>query len=421
MPLARSDSEQQVQEQLTAVLSRLPPEELGEAMAGELLRAIPEIQRSTDEDFRGALIRSCVSNVAAAFDALLSGAQDAPLSVPAEASAFAHELVHRGLELAPLLRSYRLGQWYVHTRVERMAAELELESELRWRVLTRVSDYMFKYVDTISSELVDDYEREHAQWIRGAAAARAELIGAMLAGKEVDPRAATEKLRYDVSRRHLAMIVWADGRHATLDPGSLEPAAAALARGLGGGPVLTIAIGERVVWAWTSGGAGLGDDPPADAAPALAAGLRAAVGMPAEGPAGMVSSHLQALEARRVAELLAAPEDAVVGYRATALSALLTAAPRLAVDFAEAELGALTDGGETTERLRETLSVYLEENLSAMRTARRLHVHQNTVVYRVKRAEEILGRGIEQRRLELEVALRLADGLEALRAARDLS
>jgi DNA-binding PucR family transcriptional regulator len=185
--------------------------------------------------------------------------------------------------------------------------------------------------------------------------------------------------------------------------------------------VLTIAIGERVVWAWTSGGAGLGDDPPVDAASALAAGLRAAVGMPAEGAAGMVSSHLQALEARRVAELLAAPQRSVVGYRAAALSALLTAAPRLAVDFAESELGALTDGNETTERLRETLRVYLEENLSAMRTARRLHVHQNTVVYRVKRAEEILGRGIEQRRLELEVALHLADRLEALRAARDLS
>jgi DNA-binding PucR family transcriptional regulator len=419
MPLARSDSEQQVQVQLTAVLSSLRPDEVGEAMAGELLRAIPEIQRSTDEDFRGALIRSCVSNVAAAFEALLSGAQDAPVGLPAEASAFAHELVHRGLALAPLLRSYRLGQWYVHTRVERMAAELELEPELRWRVLTRVSDYMFKYVDAISSELVDDYEREHAQWIRGAAAARAELIGAMLTGKQVDPRVATEKLRYDVSRSHLAMIVWSDGRDATLDPGALEAAAAALSKQLGGGPVLTIAIGERVVWAWTSGGTSLGDDRPT--APELAGGLRAAVGTPAEGMAGMVRSHLQALESRRVAELQAAPEGSVVGYSATALDALLTAAPRLAVDFAESELGALAHVSEPTERLRDTLRVYLEENLSAMRTARRLHVHQNTVVYRVKRAEEILGRGIEQRRLELEVALRLADGLEALRTSRDLS
>jgi DNA-binding PucR family transcriptional regulator len=67
-------------------------------------------------------------------------------------------------------------------------------------------------------------------------------------------------------------------------------------------------------------------------------------------------------------------------------------------------------------RLRATLRVYLEENLSPARAARRLGIHQNTVVYRVKRAEEILGHSIEQGRLELEVSLRLSEGLDGLRA-----
>ena len=61
--------------------------------------------------------------------------------------------------------------------------------------------------------------------------------------------------------------------------------------------------------------------------------------------------------------------------------------------------------------------MYLDENLSPARAARRLGIHQNTVVYRVKQAEELLGHGAEQRRLPLGVALRLAEMVDALRAA----
>jgi hypothetical protein len=401
--------------QLAEVLARLPPDDLGEAMADELIAAMPEIQRATDPDLRTTLVRSCASNVAAAFEVLLGGDPAQPIEPPAEAISFAHELVHRGVGLAALLRAYRLGQWFVHTNVEQKTDELQLEPAVRWRVLTHVSNYMFRYVDAISAQLVEDYEAERARWIRGAAAARAELVTAMLAGEHVDPRAATDKLRYDVSRRHLAMIVWADGGEPTIDPGTLESAAATLAAGLGGGPVLTIAIGERVVWAWTSGGT-LSDDPPPTRL-SLDHGLRAAIGVCGDGPEGMVASHEKAREARRVAELLAVPDGSVVSYRAVSLTALLTSVPGAAVGFAQSELGPLAEDGDSAEKLRATLAVYCEENLSAVRTARRMHVHQNTVVYRVKQAEEILGRTIEERRLELEVALRIADGLRSVHPA----
>jgi DNA-binding PucR family transcriptional regulator len=71
--------------------------------------------------------------------------------------------------------------------------------------------------------------------------------------------------------------------------------------------------------------------------------------------------------------------------------------------------------------MRATLGVFFEEGMSWQRTARRLGVHQNTVMYRVRRAEEILGRPLADRRLELESALRLADAREALRAAGSAS
>ena len=39
----------------------------------------------------------------------------------------------------------------------------------------------------------------------------------------------------------------------------------------------------------------------------------------------------------------------------------------------------------------------------------RLHVHENTVTYRLRQAEELLGRSVEKRTLELRVALALTD------------
>ena len=42
-----------------------------------------------------------------------------------------------------------------------------------------------------------------------------------------------------------------------------------------------------------------------------------------------------------------------------------------------------------------TLAVYLQENRSRARTAKRLIVHPNTVSYRVNQAEQILGRSID--------------------------
>ena len=131
-----------IQEQLTLVLSRLPPAELGEAMADELLAAMPEIQRSTDPDFRTTLIRSCASNVEAAFAVLLGGDPRQPPDPPADAIAFAHELVHRGVGLAALLRAYRLGQWFVHTTVEAKATELKVEPAIRWQVLRSFTTYV---------------------------------------------------------------------------------------------------------------------------------------------------------------------------------------------------------------------------------------------------------------------------------------
>jgi DNA-binding PucR family transcriptional regulator len=48
---------------------------------------------------------------------------------------------------------------------------------------------------------------------------------------------------------------------------------------------------------------------------------------------------------------------------------------------------------------------------SSTRVAKQLYVHQNTVSYRVKRAEELLGRRVTEDPIELICALELAQVL----------
>jgi PucR-like helix-turn-helix protein/diguanylate cyclase with GGDEF domain len=418
MSTVQPDLEATIGQHVAAVLDALPPAPLARDMADLLMASIPELGRADDEDFRTGLLLSCESNLHAIWDQLRTGGSLESIAPPSDAVAWARDLVHRGVELPALLRAYRLGHGLGERRLEEVAGELEIEPEVRWRALARMSHFMFAYVDVICTALVEDYEHERARWIRGAAAARAELVTAIIERQTIDPRSATERLRYDVSRRHLALIVWADPRDAVQPSGSLEAEAIALASHLGGGPVLTIPIGARVVWAWTSGGAL--DDGAATSSLTMGEGVRAAIGTAAEGLAGMADSHEEARVARRVGELRGVRPGTVVEYRRAGLTGLLTADAAEAVRFAETELGALLDPTDTCARLRATLRVYLEESLSPARAARRLGVHQNTVVYRVKQAEEMLGGTVEQRRLHIEIALRLSELIEGLRAGASL-
>ncbi|TMC13270.1 MAG: hypothetical protein E6J41_00985 [Chloroflexi bacterium] len=83
--------------------------------------------------------------------------------------------------------------------------------------------------------------------------------------------------------------------------------------------------------------------------------------------------------------------------------------------FAREVLGALNDH-EARHRsgLARTLAVYLRENGSLQRAARELHVHPNTVTYRLNRVEDITGLDLDryQDRLMAQVALEILEALE---------
>jgi purine catabolism regulator len=70
------------------------------------------------------------------------------------------------------------------------------------------------------------------------------------------------------------------------------------------------------------------------------------------------------------------------------------------------------------DELIETLQTYFDCGCNRRETARRLHLADRTVAYRLERIEDLLGHGLEDeagRRLELALTLRR---LEATRATR---
>ena len=134
--------------------------------------------------------------------------------------------------------------------------------------------------------------------------------------------------------------------------------------------------------------------------------VHAAVGVPGQGQAGFRRSHLASVDAYRVAR--AAGRTGVTGYAEVGVLALLSADPERTRWFVAEELGDLAGAGPALGDLRETALCYLDSGRNLMETARRLHVHRNTVVYRLAKVERLLGRPLDERAFATQAALTLA-------------
>ncbi|GAB7144125.1 PucR family transcriptional regulator [Mycobacterium riyadhense] len=338
---------------------------------------------------------------------------------PAEAArlgpptlAYAQAGAQQGIPLTTLMRSYRLAHAETSRHFNaildthaRNADELNRASELG-------SAWMFAYADAALCLVEEVYTAERDRWLRSAAASQAETIRTILAGQPIDAEVASRRLRHEVSRVHVAAIAWLESHEEGRNTQAiLEAAIRDIAALVGNQKPLVHPLGILSVAAWISSHS----DVPSKVLDELrfrtatAPGVRVAVGEPARGIAGFRASHFEALEAQRVAALAARPVGSVTRYHNVSLRAIATADIDQARAFVRRELGRLGSDDETTRRLAATLRTYLDENCSRGRTATRLHVHENTVAYRVRQAEEILGRSIDRRTLELRVALSLAE------------
>ncbi|MBS1861237.1 MAG: helix-turn-helix domain-containing protein [Actinobacteria bacterium] len=381
-------------------------------IAATLADTVHEHLLELEEDMRPWTLQAARSNLGVIVTMMREGDDPGSVHPPAEAIGYAKEYVVRGLELSLMQRAYRTAQGvFGGIILERLRAATD-DADLLAEAMAFFNAWIFAWVEAIERRLTDVYMSEHEQWVRGAVAIRAAEVRALIAGgAPVDAAAVSLRLGYELDRFHVGFVVWSE--EAGERPGEagglfaeMERAAAAVAESLGAGAPLTVAEGRHLAcWAGRQSEPELSCLRLPDAA---ARGLSVAAGAPAPGVEGFVSSHREALLARRVARLRRDRDGGVATYPDLALEALLTEDSAAAHRFAARELGPLAAGDQATARFASTVAVFLEEGSSFVRAGRRLGIHANTVAYRVRRAESLLGRPLTERQLELRVALRLA-------------
>ncbi|WP_240777445.1 PucR family transcriptional regulator [Nonomuraea basaltis] len=362
-------------------------------MTQEVIRQVPAYGggRMPFETLR----RSVEASVLAALAGLFLDARPSPELVPVEAVEGNAELVRRGVPLDLVLRGVRIGHACLH---QRLMDVIDAEPEpARTSESHRVSEVLFSYADAHASRMAEEYIAERDRWQASTEAARHRIVDDIVAGRRIDQGMAERTLEYELTRYHLAFVVTADELDTPAEV--LRRFAAEAARAMDGRSVLTVQAGPSDVWGWTA----LLSSPTPRLDIKVPTGLRLAVGPVAYGVAGFRRSHLGAKDAQ---EFLA--ETRLCRYADIRVRSLLHAGGERARWFAEEMLGGLADGDARVAELRETLRVYLASGRSPQRAGEVLHVSRNTVGYRVKRAEELLGHPLPDDLLELRLALEIA-------------
>lgn len=333
------------------------------------------------------------------------------IEAPAAALEYSRRLAQRGISSNALQRAYRLGQRHVMRIALDLIAEHEPDREVALTTGMVLLDKAFAYIDAVSERVVSEYEEERERWLANRTTVRATTLRTVLADEAVDPVAAEQALGYRLRRDHVGLVAWSVGA----EPGAtlardLERAVGSLAEELGAGSPLFMPQDRSLAWAWIPvrhRSAGLDRDGVAALVREQGAGLRVSMGEVGSGAQGFVATHREALRAHQVAAT-AGRRSAVVtawdepGVRSAAVLARDLPTTRELVASALGDLGA---DDEATQRLRETLWTFLDHRRSYLATAERLHLHRNTVKYRVDKAVRARGRGLDEDRLDLELAL----------------
>lgn len=339
--------------------------------------------------------------------------REAELPVPTRA--IARAAVKRQIPLASLMRFYRVTQellWqWMWDRITATSADKRQQAA----ALRLATSWMFGYVDSALNRAEQAYEAEREVWLRNTAAARTDAIDDILAQRERDPQRASKRLRYDVNRHHVGAVAWVDAVAGDGDvQSSLSEALDVVSGAVGAETTLIHPAGSLVAFGWFSRRSAFDAVDSAASGPTLPSGVRIGIGEPGHGLSGFRDSHCEASDARRVASLLGTRAVGLTRYRDVAVASLASCNAERAEAFVHRVLGPLAADDEATFRVAMTLSVYLQENGSRSRAARRLTVHPNTVSYRVDQAQMILGRSIETDSLDLAVALELLPMLAGL-------
>ena len=372
-----------------------------------ILREIPQL--NGDKPVLTLLASSVHGNVDTCLQVMQHRIDLSNVHAPAAAMEYARRLAQRGIPLAALLRAYRVGHARFFDRLLNELAEQTDDAEMLSTTALSMSRVVAEYIDQTSEGIVLAYEQEKEDWLRKRSAARAARVRDLLSGKRIDVSAAEATLGYRLRQHHVGLVCWVgDAVSAADEISRLERAIGHVARQAAcHGDPLFLACDESSAWAWLP--LGIRDTLGSAAATACTAdadiNVHFAFGDPAQGTAGFLSSHQQAIAAQAVALAAAPPGPRVTTFSEVAPVALMLESTELLRGWLQATLADLATDDEHHARLRDTLRVFLRCGGSYKTTAEQLMIHKNTVQYRVRKAQESLGRPLDENRLGVELAL----------------
>jgi hypothetical protein len=296
---------------------------------------------------------------------------------------FARVAAQHGIPLSTVLQGYRISQAVAVDQLLDHADDVGAPMEFVCQAMRNLFRYMDAMVAIGARAYVDERRRinsrpERIKYLR---------IKAVLDG------AAELGIPYPVDGPHVAIVLRTPQPAATL---------AAVADSVGQAPSLISETPDGKVWVWIA--CDLCEQEVVDALRAHARGpIAAGVSGHERGVAGFRATNRKAELALRLGSCQG---SAVTTFADVALEALAVGGEELAREFVQAEMGGLAHPDRRTAAVRETVSEYFACR-GAAAAARRLNVSERTVTYRLRHAEEMLGRPLTARRAELETALRL--------------
>jgi len=325
-----------------------------------------------------------------------------PANLSPEVLGIAREAFRRGIEQT-VYTTYHAGQNVVWAYWMRTAFALSQDPVVLRQVLAAGSRSVAGFVDDMVAALSEQLRRERAELARSSHARRFEVVSLILESAPITTGRASTQLGYDLRRRHTAAVLWTDPRRP--DQAALGQAAEALGSVTRARQVLTVIASSSSVWAWLAAAADT-DAGTITAATAATPAVRIAVGPSGTGPDGFRRSHFDAVATQRL--MSRRPDLRVARFADVQLVTLAIQDEQRASEFVARTLGTLADADS---ELRDTLSVYIREHFSAARAARALYTHRNTVLNRLRRAEQLLPLPLAGNGVEVGAALEIAQWL----------
>ena len=383
-----------------------------------ILRDIGEL--GGDQFLVDILGNSVTANVQTLINALHYGIEASDYEVPAIATEYARRLAQQNVPLEALVRAYRLGQTeFLRIALDEVLA-IRMDAQASLMVAQQMMAKTAEYIDWVTERVIRAYSLERDHWLMQRNMLRTRNIRRLLAGKDPDNTSLDAAIGFPLRLRHIAVVAWMDAADTDADAyAQVELELRRLREYLPvSGEPLLMPADQATIWAWFPLFSHTTAENVAAAFNSLVGSstrhVYYSVGTIESDGHGFRVSHARAQLVRNV--ILASGSGTRVGNFSDprmSVTALLAGDMSLAKDWVSFVLGPLADDDLETARLRETLEVFLTTGSNYTMAADKLHVHPNTIKYRIQKARDKLRVTTNDGRVDIAVALVLCSQLGA--------